>query len=408
MKVVIIGGGAAGFFAAINLKMFNAEIEVTILEAASTPLAKVRVSGGGRCNLTNSFAANLPLVKIYPRGEKVMRTCLKRFSHIDTYQWFEECGVELVTQADHCVFPASQDSAQIVDTLMREAKERGVEIKCRRKAQRVVRAGEGFEVETEGGDIFACDAIIATTGGAPKGEDRELYSQIPIRFVEPVPSLFSLNIPHNPITELSGTVVENAVIGLKGSRLSGSGALLVTHWGVSGPAALKLSSYAARRLHECNYKAQVMINWVGGASQEEVLSTLLKHISEHSKKLVGSAAPFALTSRTWAHLLHRADISEERRFVELGSKGINRIVATLTADEYSVDGRGAHKEEFVTCGGVAVGCINPATMESRDCPNFYVAGEMVDLDAITGGFNLQAAWSTAYVAAQSISWGVRS
>ncbi len=406
MKVVIIGGGAAGFFAAINLKMFCPEIEVVILEAASTPLSKVRVSGGGRCNLTNSFAANLPLVKIYPRGEKVMRTCLKRFSHTDTYEWFEDCGVELVTQADHCVFPASQDSAQIVDTLMREAKERGVELKCRRKAQRVMRVGEGFEVETQSGETFACDAIIATTGGAPKGEDRELYSQIPIRFVEPVPSLFSLNIPHNPITELSGTVVENAVIGLKGSRLSGSGALLVTHWGVSGPAALKLSSYAARRLHECDYKTQVMINWVGGASQEEVLSMLLKHISEHSKKLVGSAAPYSLTSRTWAHLLHRADISQERRFVELGSKGINRIVATLTADEYSVDGRGAHKDEFVTCGGVAVGCINPATMESRDCPNFYVAGEMVDLDAITGGFNLQAAWSTAYVAAQSISWRV--
>lgn len=199
-----------------------------------------------------------------------------------------------------------------------------------------------------------------------------------------------------------GTVVESAVVTLKGSRMAGSGALLVTHWGISGPAVLKLSSYAARRLNESKYRAQILINWCGGASQEEVLRVLLSHKAEHGKKLVGSAPPFSLTARTWSHILHRANISEERRYVELGSKGINRIVASLAADEYRIDGRSLHKEEFVTCGGVAVGCINPATMESRDCPNFFVAGEVVDVDAITGGFNLQAAWSMAYVAAQTI------
>ncbi len=235
-----------------------------------------------------------------------------------------------------------------------------------------------------------------------------LYSELPIRFVDPVPSLFSLNIPNNPITELMGTVIESAVVSLKGSRLSGSGALLVTHWGISGPAVLKLSSYGARRLFESNYQADVVINWCGGESQDQALKRLLAHISEHSKKLVSSAPPYSLTSRTWSHILHRANISEERRYIELGSKGINRLVVALTTDEYRVSGRSAHKEEFVTCGGVAVGCINPATMESRDCPNLFVAGEMVDVDAITGGYNLQAAWSMGYVAAQSISYVVAS
>ncbi len=404
MKVVVIGGGAAGFFAAINLKTFTPQIDVTILEASASPLSKVRVSGGGRCNLTNSFATDLPLIKLYPRGEKVMRNVLRHFNHIDAFDWFEEHGVSLVTQDDNCVFPASQDSGEIVDTFMREVRERGINLHCHKRVHKVHRAGSGFEVEVEGGEMIACDIVLATTGGAPRLEDSALYSQIPIRFVDPVPSLFSFNIPNNPITELMGTVVENSVVSLKGSRLAGSGALLITHWGISGPAVLKLSSYAARRLYDTHYKAQIMINWVGGASQEDILRSLLAHISENSKKLVGSAAPYSLTSRTWSHILHRAEISEERRYIELGSKGINRIVAALTADEYSINGRAAHKEEFVTCGGVAVGCINPATMESRDCPNFFVAGEMIDLDAITGGFNLQAAWSTGYVAAQNISY----
>ncbi|MFI3281064.1 MAG: aminoacetone oxidase family FAD-binding enzyme [Rikenellaceae bacterium] len=405
MKVVVIGGGAAGFFAAINIKMLTPSIDVTILEAASNPLAKVRISGGGRCNLTNSFAEQMPLVKRYPRGEKVMRSCLKVFSHDNAFDWFEEQGVRLVTQDDNCVFPLSQESGEIIDTFMRLTKELGVELKCRQRVIRVRRRGAGFSIDIDGVDApIECDVVLATTGGSPKAEGMSLYSELPIRFVDPVPSLFSFNIPNNPITELMGSVIEDAVVWLKGSRMSGAGALLITHWGISGPAVLRLSSYAARRLNECDYKAQILINWVGGRSQDQVLKELLAHISQNSKKMVSSAPPYSLTARTWAHILHRANISDERRYVELGSKGINRIVATLTADEYSIDGRALHKEEFVTCGGVAVGCINPATMESRDCQNLFVAGEMVDVDAITGGYNLQAAWSMGFVAAQNICY----
>ncbi len=403
MKVVIIGGGAAGFFAAINLKELCEEVDVTILEAGAVPLAKVRVSGGGRCTRTNSFAEDMPLVKRYPRGEKVMRSCFRFFDHNDAFDWFEEHGVRLVTQDDNCVFPASQDSGEIIDTFMRLTKELGVELKCRKRVTKVHRSGEGFQIEIEGEEQrVECDYVVATTGGAPSADGVSLYSDLPVRFVDPVPSLFSFNIKNNPITELMGTVVEDAVVSLKGSRMAGAGAMLITHWGISGPAVLKLSSYAARRLRERDYRAQILISWVGGRAQDDILKDLLAHISEHSKKLVGTIAPFNLTSRAWSHILHRADISQERRYVELGSKGINRIVAVLTADEYSIDGRAPHKEEFVTSGGFAVGCINPATMESRDCPNFFVAGEVVDVDAITGGYNLQAAWSMGYVVAQSI------
>lgn len=403
MKVVIIGGGAAGFFAAINLKKFSSKIDVTILEAAASPLAKVRVSGGGRCNLTNTFEEQMPLIKRYPRGEKVMRSCFRFFDHNATYDWFEDHGVQLVRQDDHCVFPRSQSSSQIIDTFMSLVKELSVELKCHQRVSCVERQGDGFAIHVEGAkDIMECDVVIATTGGSPTAAGVGLYSTLPIRFVDPLPSLFTFKISNNPLTELMGTVVDSAMVSLKGSRMAGSGALLITHWGLSGPAVLKLSSYAARRLHEVDYRFEILISWVGGVSQEETLKLLLAHIAEHSKKLVGSVAPFGLTARTWAHILRRAGISLERRYVELGSKGVNRIVAALCADEYSVDGRGTHKEEFVTCGGVAVGCINPATMESRDCPNLYVAGEVVDVDAITGGYNLQAAWSMSYVAAQNI------
>ncbi len=406
MKVVIIGGGAAGFFTAINLKSFAPKAQVIILEAAAEPLAKVRISGGGRCNLTNTFEEPLPLIKRYPRGEKIMRNCLRFFDHNDTFDWFEEHGVELVRQEDHCVFPRSQSAAEVVEMLQREAAEAGVELRCRKRVTSIKSHGEGFEVCVKGSAPLHCDFVVGTTGGAPTSAGVGLYSSLPVRFVEPHPSLFSFNIPHNSITSLMGTVVESAVVTLKGSRLAGSGALLITHWGISGPAVLRLSSYAALRLAESNYRAQILINWVGEVSQEQILTRLLAFIAENSKKMVGSARPFGLTTRTWNHILERSSISLERRYVELGSKGINRIVATLSGDEYSIDGRAAHREEFVTAGGVAVGCINPATMESRDCSNLFFAGEVVDLDAITGGYNLQAAWSMAYVVAQNIGYRI--
>ncbi len=403
MRVAIIGGGAAGFFAAINIKRFTPEAEVVIYEAAREPLSKVRVSGGGRCNLTNSFEGGEPLSKIYPRGERVMRNCFKIFDHSAAYAWFEECGVELTTQEDNCVFPRSQRSSEIIDTFMRLIHQSGVELKIEHSVERISRCGEGFSLSFKGGESVECDIVLATTGGSPKMEGLSLYEELPLRYKQTLPSLFSFKIPNNSITELMGTVVESATVLLKGSRMCGVGALLITHWGISGPAVLKLSSYAAQRLYESDYRADILINWCGTLSQEQVRAGVLEMIAQNSKKLVTSVAPYGLTSRAWLHILSRANISVERRFVELGSKGINRIVATLTADEYSISGRGVNREEFVTCGGVSTSTINPTTMESHDCPNLFFAGEVLDIDAITGGYNLQAAWSTAFVAACTIA-----
>ncbi len=401
MKIAIIGGGAAGFFAAINIKKINPSIEVTIFESAENTLSKVKISGGGRCNLTNSFEQVDSLAKIYPRGEKVMRHALKVFNHVDTYKWFEDNGVELTTQTDCCVFPKSQDAQEIVDTFHRLSKELGVEIKCRHKIESIKKEGEGFTLSTSQGD-FVSDKVVVTTGGAPQSKSVSFLEDMPLKFVAPAPSLFSFKI-NDPITELMGVVMERVSVSLKGTKLKGSGALLITHWGVSGPAILKLSSYGARRLQEMNYRAQILINWISAPNEGVILTEINRVINTNSKKMVSSVAPFSITSRLWHHIMRRADISSERRWAEIGSKGINRIVATLMADEYTINGKSTHTEEFVTAGGVDLKSINPTTMEARKCAGLYFAGEVLDVDAITGGFNLQAAWSMGYIVARSIT-----
>ncbi|MFI3301919.1 MAG: aminoacetone oxidase family FAD-binding enzyme [Rikenellaceae bacterium] len=400
MKIAIIGGGAAGFFAAINIKKVNPLFEVTIFEAAADVLSKVRVSGGGRCNLTNSFAEVDNLAKVYPRGEKIMRHALKVFSHTDAYEWFESHGVELTTQEDCCVFPRSQSSEEIISCFLRLAKELGINIKCNHRVSRIEK-GEDFVV-TINDTPLNFDKVVVTSGGAPTLKNISFLEGLPLKFIEPCPSLFSLKI-NNPITELMGVVMENTTVTLKGTKIKSSGALLITHWGVSAPAILKLSSYAARILKDKNYCGEILINWTSAPSEGVILSEINRVITYNSRKLVSSIAPFGITNRLWLHLMSRADISTQRRWAELGTKGINRIVATLMADEYTIAGKSTHTEEFVTCGGVDLKSINPTTLEARKCQGLYFAGEVTDVDAITGGFNLQAAWSMGYVVAKSIS-----
>ncbi len=405
-RVAVIGGGAAGFFAAINLKELNPEADVTIYEGSDQPLAKVALSGGGRCNLTNTFLDDegepLNLMKVYPRGEKIMRNCMRAFDNNDTIEWFERRGVRLVTQEDQSLFPQSQDAYEIIELLYSECERLGVKIQKRHFVDSIRKEEECFKILFgEGLKSVECDYVIATTGGAPKAEQMALYRELPIRITELMPSLFSLKIPNSAITELTGAVVEKTQVTLRGSKICGTGALLVTHWGVSGPAVLKLSSYAAKKLNASDYKGEIFINWIG-ITQDEIGEQLRKIIAENGKKLIGSLHPFGLPTRLWEHILQRADISLERRVAELGTKGINRIIATLAADEYQFNGRGTNKDEFVTCGGVAVGALNPRTLEAHDCKKLLFAGEVIDLDAITGGFNLQAAWTTAFCAAQTV------
>lgn len=404
MKIAIIGAGAAGFFTAINLKKLKPDADITIYESAPKVLSKVAVSGGGRCNLTNSFEDIKNLSSAYPRGNKLLKRAFKIFDYTDTYNWFESNGVQLVTQNDGCVFPRSQNSQEIIDTFLRLSQELGITIKLLHGVSSIERHLEGFELSFRNTGLPCAyyNTVVVTTGGSPKREGFALLDSLLLSVVEPVPSLFSFNIPNDSITELMGTVVENVTVGFQGGKLKASGALLITHWGVSGPAILKLSSYAARLLNQCDYRAKLSVNWIGESIQERIHSYLGVIIELNSQKLLSSVRPYNLPSRLWVRLLRRANVPEERRWAELGSKGINRIINILTNDEYDVHGQSHFKDEFVTCGGVSLDSINPVTLESRECPNLYLAGEVLDVDAITGGFNLQAAWSTGYVVAHSL------
>ena len=380
-SVVIIGGGAAGCFCAAQLSALRPGWNITILEAGGRLMAKLAVTGGGRCNLTNSFEGIESLSEAYPRGDKVMRKVLGRFGWRDTCKWFEERGVQLVVQPDHCIFPASQDAMQIVHTLEDCIKSGGVQVRCGCRAKSI----------PEG-----ADAVVLATGGGTAG----ILEGTGIELVPPVPSLFTLKVQDEGLRSLMGTVVENVTLGIAGTRFRSQGTLLVTDWGVSGPATLKLSSYAARHLADCGYSGMLLVDWLGGG--ETLARQVVSELASGSRT-ISNSHPAQLTARLWSYLVQRAGIRENARWGELGSKGLSRLVNTLAADTFPFCGRAKFKEEFVTCGGVALREVKPDTMESRRVPGLYFAGEVLDIDAITGGFNLQAAWSTAWVAAQAIS-----
>jgi predicted Rossmann fold flavoprotein len=386
MKIAIIGGGAAGCFCAIGLKRRLPDAEVTVYEAGPKLLAKVAVTGGGRCNLTNSFRDVRRLGEVYPRGEQLMRRALAAFSHEDTMRWFEAEGVRLTVQEDQCVFPVSQDAMQIVRTLERCLREAGVRVRLNAPVERV-------------GDLDA-DRVVVTVGGSSR-EKLERLLPAGVEVTPCVPSLFTLKIPDAGLRALMGTVVEQASLALAGTKFRAAGTLLLTDWGVSGPATLRLSSYAARHLAENGYAGTLLVNWLD-APEAAAREWMAAAAAEHPQKQAAGTPPAGLTARLWRHLLGRAGLREDLRWAELGSKGAARLASTLTADAYPVAGRARFKEEFVTCGGVALSGVNLNTLESKVRPGLYFAGEALDVDAVTGGFNLQAAWSTAALVAAAM------
>ena len=386
MRIAIIGGGAAGCFCAIGLKRRLPDAEVTVYEAGPKLLSKVAVTGGGRCNLTNSFRDVHRLGEVYPRGEQLMRRALAAFSHEDTMRWFEAEGVRLTIQEDQCVFPVSQDAMQIVRTLERCLRDVGVRVRLNTPVERV--------------EDLDADRIVVTTGGSSR-EKLERLLPAGVEVTPCVPSLFTLKIPDEALRALMGTVVEQASLALAGTRFRAAGTLLLTDWGVSGPATLRLSSYAARHLAENGYTGTLLIGWLDApeaAAREWIAATA----AANPRKQAAGTPPAGLTARLWRHLLGRAGLREDLRWAELGSKGAARLAATLTADAYPVAGRARFKEEFVTCGGVALSGVNLNTLESKTRPGLFFAGEVLDLDAVTGGFNLQAAWSTAALVAAAM------
>ena len=403
MNVAIIGAGAAGCFAAIQIKRNNPKANVTVYEAGIKPLVKVAVTGGGRCNLTNSFDGIRSLDEAYPRGARLLKRLFRTFDYNDVYQWFESEGVSLTTQEDECVFPVSQDAMEIVNTLVRLMRSLGVKLITRHRVAAINHEAEDGEylLTFSHGDVAKADAVVVTAGGSPQVRGLEMYEKLGLDIVSPVPSLFSLNLEKNhPMTALMGTVVNDVQARLVGTKLAAFGPLLITHWGVSGPAILKLSSYAARILAENDYKAQVAINWFGQANEAEVTSIITEIAEQNQKKLVSSVWPERFNNRMWCYLIDACGLRQDMRWGELGKKGLNKLVALLTNHTLNIVGKNKYKEEFVTCGGVALSNVNSSTLESKKHPHLYFAGEILDVDAITGGFNLQAAWTMGYVVAE--------
>jgi len=400
MKVAIIGGGAAGFFAAITAKEQHPEAGVFLFEKSSKLLAKVKISGGGRCNVTNGCTSIKQLSKAYPRGSKPLKKAFRTFNTQHAMQWFRGRGVPLVIQEDNCVFPKAQDSQVVIDCFLRECQRLGVKIKSSCGVSKVVPNKAGIVLHFHK-DILPparFDKVIVATGGSPKRRGLEWLEELGHKIVDPVPSLFTFNMPAEQITELMGIVVENTLVSIAGTKLKSNGPLLVTHWGMSGPAILKLSAFGARILSERNYQFQVQVNWVDETNQEIVKQNLNGIVQSNPQKALANVRPYDLPKRLWYYLLDKCDLPMDKKWAELGKKGLNKLTITLANDTYDVFGKTTFKEEFVTCGGVSLDSINFDTMESCACPNLYFAGEVLDIDGITGGYNFQAAWTTAYIA----------
>jgi predicted Rossmann fold flavoprotein len=399
--IAIIGGGAAGFFAALSAKKHFPNKKVIIFEKSSKVLSKVKISGGGRCNVTNACFDNRKLAAFYPRGENNLRKAFEIFNAQSTVDWFESRNVPLKTFPDNCIFPQSNDSQSIIDCLLKESLALGVEIKFNQSITSIEVEQDTFKLFTRE-DNFSVERVIVTTGGQPKRSGLEWLEKLGHEIIDPVPSLFTFNMPANPIRDLMGNVVEKATVKVEGTKLIGKGPLLVTHWGMSGPAILQLSAWGARALFEKNYQFAVLVNWLDDEKEVDLHKRLDQIIREHGEKMIGNLNPFPMTSRLWNFLLEKTAIHPEMRWKDLGNKIRNKLVNTLLSDRYEVSGKTTFKEEFVTAGGISLHDVNFKTMESKLIPGMFFAGELLDIDGITGGFNFQAAWTTGFIAGKSV------
>jgi predicted Rossmann fold flavoprotein len=403
MKIVVIGGGAAGFFGAIAAAEAHPHAQVTLLEASAQVLAKVRVSGGGRCNVTHACFDPTALVQHYPRGGKALRGPLTRFQPQDTVAWFKARGVSLKTEADGRMFPVTDDSETIVECLVRSAQRAGVQIVTGAAVTEVIPSAAGFTVQLKGGKTMGCDRILLTSGSNPLGY--RLAASLGHQIVPPVPSLFTFKITDPRLTELAGVAVPLVRVKLlvEGQKpLEQEGPLLITHWGVSGPAVLKLSAWGARLLHDVRYQATIQVNWLPGLKPEELRDLLLKTKGEWVRKAIAKHCPVTLPQRLWQRLVESVGIDSELRWADLSKKALNLLLLELTQGQFKIKGKGVFKDEFVTCGGIPLTEVNFKTMESRCCPGLYFAGEILDVDGVTGGFNFQNAWTTGWIAGQAI------
>lgn len=400
MNIAVVGGGAAGFFSAIHAKENYPDANVIIFEKSQKLLSKVKISGGGRCNVTNSCLSIDKLCKAYPRGGKSLKKAFHIFNTKHAIKWFETRGVPLITQDDHRVFPASQNSQSIIDCLLRETEKLKIEIKLGIAIQYLKSKDNLLNLHFLNGEFppTPFDKVIIATGGSPKKKGLEWLEALNHKIESPVPSLFTFNMPTEAISQLMGITVENTSVNIQGTKLKSTGPLLITHWGMSGPAILKLSAFGARILNEMDYDFKIQVNWVNESNNELVMDQLKAIILKNPKKLLSNNRPYLLPERLWLFLLEKRGIPANKKWGELGVKSLNKLINVLTNDSYKVNGKTTFKEEFVTCGGVSLKSIDLTTMQSKVCQNLYFSGEVMDIDAITGGYNFQAAWTTGFIA----------
>lgn len=405
-ELVVIGGGAAGFFCAVNAARMQPGLRVTIVEKSNKLLAKVKVSGGGRCNTTHACFDIPALVKRYPRGQNFVKKAFHSFNTNDTITWFAERGVQLKTEADGRMFPVTDDSQTIIHCLLKEADKYKVKIRMQCEVQGITPAENGFELHTSTGRLQANFVCIAC-GGYPKSAMFEWLRTLGHTIAEPVPSLFTCNMPGNPVTQLMGVAVERAAVKVAGTKLAEEGPLLITHWGMSGPAILRLSAWGARQLADLNYHFTLLVNWLPGQTEQDLRNAWQSYRDEYAGMKTGNKNPFGLPNRLWLYLLSVSDIDPDTRWAEIPGKEQNKLIRNLTAQAFPVKGKTTFKEEFVTCGGISLSEVDPNTMQSRKQPGIYFAGEILDVDGITGGFNFQHAWTSGWIAAGSIASGYR-
>jgi predicted Rossmann fold flavoprotein len=402
-KLIVIGGGAAGFFCAVNAARINPDLEVMIVEKSNQLLSKVKVSGGGRCNTTHACFEIPELVKKYPRGQQFLKKAFHYFNTNDTIQWFAERKVELVAEADGRMFPSTNESQTIINCLLNEADRYSVKVLMQTDIKSIEKKDDKFILATATNKEFIADDLCIACGGFPKASMFQWLTMLGHTIETPVPSLFTFNMPGNKICSLMGLSVPMATVKIMGTKLVEQGPLLITHWGMSGPAILKLSAWGARTLADVSYQFTIMVNWLSNYTEQSLRESWHDLRNELAAQKMANKNPFGLPNRLWNYLLHLSEIKEDTRWADLPSKEQNKLIKNLTAGEFVVDGKTTFKEEFVTCGGIKLSEIDPNTMQSKKMTNLFFAGEILDIDGVTGGFNFQNAWTSGWIAANAIS-----
>ncbi|MCU0467059.1 MAG: NAD(P)/FAD-dependent oxidoreductase [Arcicella sp.] len=402
-QIIVVGGGAAGFFGAITAAEHNPDAKVILLEKNRTVLNKVRISGGGRCNVTHACFDNKQLAKFYPRGGAFLRPLFNQFNAQDTVKWFEKHQVTLKKEADGRMFPITDNSETIAQCLEQKARQLGIDVRTSFGVKSILISDEKVKgVLLISGETVPADRLLITTGGNPNLDGYQWLIDTGHQVVPPVPSLFTFNVPNSPLLDLSGVSVPHATVKIAGKKLLQDGALLITHWGFSAPAVLKLSAWGARDLAALHYDFNVVINWNPTISENNIRETIAQIKKSNPKKLIQSNQQFDIPSRLWKRFCELSDIDEHLRWIDISGKQINKLIENLINSSHQVKGKTTFKEEFVTCGGIDLNEIHPETMESKIIKGLFFAGEVLDIDAVTGGFNFQAAWTTGFVAGKNL------